>query len=633
MTWLAFVALPRGVCATPEDQRLDFDRIYLELLRPALETAGFRVTRLDPSAPGGDIDGEPARALLQAELVVADLTLDSGGIGHLLGRYQAWREDGLILVHASTATPSLQPGPCPRLTYRLRDGAPDPSHLAADRAALTRLALESLSALPPRPTRRAMEDRPRQPRDCDGRARREDRPGDLLVLAGEAPNRRLRIEDLLAAGDALVQRGQQAFALEQFEAALALDPTHRPGRERRARGLCRVQRIADARAAAQDLLRDADDDAGCWDVAGDVEQEAWIGDWRTKGAGPELQRARAQESTGPLDAAIAAYRNAFLADPCRFEAGSKALRLDKLREHLGRDPDPESTERLLGGLHWSCHRAREREPGNLQARFCHAELSLLTQAREILLREFRGAVVAAAHDLAALETARQRLSLLRDLGFRPQETAAVLSMIEREIARTPPPFEPRQVFLFSGHMVDTPARATPRFPSSKVPAAARKIAETLDQLGATAQDLALSQAAAGGDLLFLEACRQRGLRCEVLLPFAEAEFIQRSILPSDQGEQWRDRYYTLKPQLQIRDAPQELGPKPDKVDPYERCNLWLFYTALSWGAERLRFVTLWNGGGGDSPGGTAHMVSEVERRSGQVTWIDPRQLEVHPDAR
>ena len=72
--------------------------------------------------------------------------------------------------------------------------------------------------------------------------------------------------------------------------------------------------------------------------------------------------------------------------------------------------------------------------------------------------------------------------------------------------------------------------------------------------------------------------------------------------------------------------PDELGPLPSGVDPYERCNLWLLYTTLAWGVARARFVCLWNGGGGDGPGGTEHMYKEVEKRTGQVTWLDTRKL-------
>jgi len=47
---------------------------------------------------------------------------------------------------------------------------------------------------------------------------------------------------------------------------------------------------------------------------------------------------------------------------------------------------------------------------------------------------------------------------------------------------------------------------------------------------------------------------------------------------------------------------------------------------LAYGPDRVHFICLWNGGGGDGPGGTAHLYAEVQRRSGRVTWIDTRLL-------
>jgi hypothetical protein len=134
--------------------------------------------------------------------------------------------------------------------------------------------------------------------------------------------------------------------------------------------------------------------------------------------------------------------------------------------------------------------------------------------------------------------------------------------------------------------------------------------------------------AAGGDLLFLEACQRRGVRCQALLPLSEPEFIDRSILPSIGGDAWRERYFDMKQRLQnpVRVMPDELGPLPSGVDPFERCNLWLLYTTLSWGIPKARFICLWNGGGSDGPGGTEHMYNEVKKRTGQVQWIDTTKL-------
>jgi len=189
-------------------------------------------------------------------------------------------------------------------------------------------------------------------------------------------------------------------------------------------------------------------------------------------------------------------------------------------------------------------------------------------------------------------------------------------------------FVPRQVFLFSGHMMDAPDRKTPRFPPQMENAAAARIAQALDEFGAAASDLALCEAAAGGDLLFLEACRQRKVRCEVLLPFDEQTFIERSILPASNGTRWRERFSAAKAALaeppHIMD--EELGPTLQGVDPFERCNVWLLESALAWGDEKLRFICLWNGAGGDGPGGTKHMIDEVRRHDGRVKWIDTREL-------
>lgn len=193
-------------------------------------------------------------------------------------------------------------------------------------------------------------------------------------------------------------------------------------------------------------------------------------------------------------------------------------------------------------------------------------------------------------------------------------------------AESEPEWQPRQVFLFSGHRVDEPGRAVPRFPADKVGVAAKRIAEALDQLGAGPEDMALTQGACGGDLLFSRACQDRGVRVHWLQAFDEAEFIQASVVGG--GESWRQAYLDARARLAapIRSATAELGRLPDGSDPYERCNLWLLNTALAFGPEKVRFICLWNGGGGDGPGGTAHMVDQVKRRMGQVIWLDTRTI-------
>ena len=89
----------------------------------------------------------------------------------------------------------------------------------------------------------------------------------------------------------------------------------------------------------------------------------------------------------------------------------------------------------------------------------------------------------------------------------------------------------------------------------------------------------------------------------------------------------RDNPLCLPPRV----MPDELGPLPrdshgNELNAFERCNLWLLNSALACGIKRTRFICLWNGSGGDGPGGTAHMMDEVQQRTGQVTWLDTRKL-------
>lgn len=196
------------------------------------------------------------------------------------------------------------------------------------------------------------------------------------------------------------------------------------------------------------------------------------------------------------------------------------------------------------------------------------------------------------------------------------------------MSTSPGGFQPRMVWLFTGHMVDAPGRATPRFPESLVPAAEQRVAETLARLGAGPDDLALTQGAAGGDLIFTEAALALGLRVRWLQPFDEALFLQASIRPY--GGHWQARYDNararLDPAQPIAAAPQVLGPPAEGEDPYARCNLWLLATAQAFGPERVRLIALWNGAPGDGPGGTDHLVREVQQRQGQVVLINPADL-------
>ena len=647
----AFIAMPFGTKPGADGAPIDFNRVYAELLKPALEAAGFEVFRADEEPRAGDIRTDMFQELLVADLVVADLTLDNPNVWYELGVRHALRARGVLLVQGPRASQPFDIYTDRKLRYALRDGAPDPATLAEDIERLATLARETWDASAARKVSPVYTLLPHlaEPQwrslllagknefslaydDWARRmevARQKNQPGDLLVLADETPTRALALEARRSAGNSLMKLWHFRFALEQFDAALAVEAGDKRSREKKAICLGRIGRLEEAREWVRALTAEFPQDAEVWALAGRVEKDQWIARWRSGGGEPEAWRDAAAAEDASLAEAIAPYQGAFTADPGHVYSGINALTLTLLRHHLGGgDKDAEATATLTGGVRWAVRSARQRDAKDYWARAGQAELSLLCGTTEAVLRDYRAAVAAADRDWFALDSSRQTLLLLRDLAFRPAETATALEVVERELARLAPPFAPRQVLLFSGHMVDAPDRPEPRFPSSKVDVATARIEAALDALGAGAGDLALTQGAAGGDLIFAEACRARGVRVQLLLPLPEPQFIQKSLLRSAQGEDWRRRYLALKAALLVplRVMPDELGPLPKGADAFERCNLWLLYTALACGIDKVQFMCLWNGGGGDGPGGTAHMYREVERRTGQVTWIDTRTL-------
>lgn len=181
-----------------------------------------------------------------------------------------------------------------------------------------------------------------------------------------------------------------------------------------------------------------------------------------------------------------------------------------------------------------------------------------------------------------------------------------------------------KVLLFSGHMIDHPQREIARFPSAKVPSLTRMLLNQLVQLKVGEGDIAISGAACGGDLMFVEAILALGLKAELFLHTDIERHIKEALVYA--GARWIELFEQVRhhPRVRIHILP-PFGERPvDEADPFIANNLWMLKTALALGPERLNGVLLWNGQGGDAPGGTAHMKAEMEAAGASVSvvWKD-----------
>ena len=657
----AFVAMPFGSKLGPDGQTIDFNRVYEEYIKPALEAARLEPFRADEETRAGDIRTDMFQELLIADLVVADLTLNNPNVWYELGVRHALRARGVIIVCGGQVTTAFDLYTDRKLRYSIKDGGPDPATLENDRlllAAMVQATMESWHGRKVSPVYQLLPNL-QEPdwktlRIGDVRefwerydawedrvtlARKANKIGDVLVLADEAPVAAFRAEAWIRAGETLRKAEHFHFALEQLERGLAIDPTHLKGL--REKGIC-LQRLAcagspghsldRARQHYQNVLALYPNDPETWALLGRVDKDAWVDAWRHVGATPDQKREEAAYEDALLRAAIASYNQGYRKNPGHYYSGINALTLMHLYRHLTGDGRYDHEMVTMAG---AVHFAAECEQDKKQlfwAKATQGDLDVLVGTTETVKAAYKEAIVENDKDWFALNSSRAQLLLLRDLGFSEANVDAGIATFDRALQKITRPvdrWQPRQVFLFSGHMIDALDRPTPRFAAEKEGVAAQKIAEALDQLGAGPEDLAFTQGACGGDLLFTEACQQRGVKVNWLQPFREPDFIQESVIRG--GEAWRTRYLDAKAKIAdpIRSAPDELGELPPNAEPgypYERCNLWLLYTALACGISKVNFICLWNGGGGDGPGGTAHMYNEVKRRTGRVTWIDVRKL-------
>jgi tetratricopeptide (TPR) repeat protein len=635
---------------------IDFNAVFRELIKPALEGAGFEVFRADEEMRAGNIRTDMFQELLLADLVVADLSIDNPNVWYELGVRHALRKRGVVQI---TCRRDQMPFDLLtersvryRTTIKSAVAIPDPQYVEDDKKKLAEVATQTIHAWygrkvspvyhllpyldePDWKSLRIEEAREfwEQYENWAERieiARRGNRPGDILVLAGEAPTRVFHLEALQKAGRALLSLGQFKFALAQYEEALAIRPKDLESRRQKCLLLGRLKKHDDAKECIEDLIDEFPQDAESWAMRGRLEKDAWVDCWKQNGRSVVDMRREAEIESGILHEAINAYATGFRKDPAHYYSGINAVTLLHLLAHLSADDlKADVRAEMEGGVRWAIRGALERNPKDYWARISLAELEVLMGARQAIDAAYKNAVAVADKDWFKLNSSCQQLELLRLLGFRPEEVETAVAILDRALSRLNPPdktWTPQQVVLFSGHMIDAPDRPEPRFPVDKEKVAAAAIAATLEKLNAGAHDVALCGGACGGDLLFAEAALERGVKLELRLAFDEPTFLQKSV--SFAPGNWTERYFKVKshPNTTILVMPEVLGELPPAANPFARLNLWQLYTSLAWGPEKVRFVCLWNRKGGDGPGGTQHMFETVQKYSGRVYVIDTTTL-------
>lgn len=149
----------------------------------------------------------------------------------------------------------------------------------------------------------------------------------------------------------------------------------------------------------------------------------------------------------------------------------------------------------------------------------------------------------------------------------------------------------KHVFLFTGHMIDPPTRKEQRFPAEMEPLVASAIDEAVGKLAGpdAQQTFAISGAARGGDLLFLEACQNRAIDRQMVIGRSFETFLENFArnIPGN----WPDRASRIWNHTGTR---QDICVAPADAHRYQYVNDHMLATALDLG-DTVTLIALWDG--------------------------------------
>ncbi len=666
----AFVVMPFGRKQGPDNRWIDFNAIYYGLIKPALEEAGFEPFRADEETVSGDILTDMFQELLLADLVIADLSIDNANVFYELGVRHALRKRGLVHIQSGRSYMPFDIFNVRTVPYHTdKNGRPDPEFLEKDKQAIVTIARETWASNEDRvhspifnlldgleePSRKALRTPLatgywREYHTWEERviiAERQKRIGDVLLLTEEVSNPLIKEDIISQAGRALRSLGRHELALQQYREGLKINPRNSTFRREEAFHLGRLHRYDEAIVKLEGLLQDEPDNIEATAYLGRIYKEMWANEWNN--IHDEKERiAKAYKTAYWLQKAIDIYLSGYRLDQNHHYSGINALTLSVLLDNLARtvggDDDPDIVlmrqhlDVLKGAVRFTLESQARKNPGDFWAAVSLGDLAVCTaEDPKAVARAYQRALTLAGQNRFSLKSTLDQLELLQSLGFRPEHVAAGVEVLSEAIKKLEQENQPaagghgkgeRNVFLFSGHMIDRPHRPDPRFPAGMEREVRERIEKALNKLDADAHDMAIVPGAAcGGDIIFIEACLKLGMNVEVLLPFPEAEFIQDSV--SFAGDEWVARFYNIRnhPNVSIQLQTDRLGPLPPSENAYERNNRWALYSALIYGIDKVRAIALWDGKGGDGPGGTGHMVEEVRRLGGIAVHLDTTKFD------
>jgi tetratricopeptide repeat protein len=636
---------------------IDFDRVDTELIQPALRKLAIDGGTTGLVIEAGNIREDMFRLLLVSDLVIADISIDNANVYYELGIRQALREKRTFLLRAKGMTNDV-PFDLKTDRYLRYDPAAPGDTLAALIAGLEATLAEERQDSPVfkmlpnlrEQSRTKFLAVPRDFREEVEYAAASKRAGQLALLGFEARGAVWESEGLRLVANEQFRARQLEGAAQTYEDFRQISPLDRDANLRLANVYQRLGNIPKSLEAQRRVTAQTDAPAGdlaeAYSLLGSTLKDQWRAGWKTSQA--DTRRATALNS-GFLMSSYEEYLRAFRYDVNHYYSGLNALAMVTVALKLAQElPDVwldrigDETEasrataeleaqrlRLTGAVEVSID-AAARAAERLGQPDCWIAVSLadfkfLTSARSgPVVRAYEQALIGQPELVG--EAVRKQLAVYEELGLFQDRVQRIIETLPP----VPPPNPPRTI-LFTGHQIDRPGRAEPRFPAEKEPMAREAIRAALEQvLSGHKGAVGIAGCASGGDILFHEVCADLEIPTTPYLAVPPELYVPRSVAPA--GPEWVQRFWRIHARCPSPPVLARTTQMPGwlrhraNYSLWQRNNLWVLNEALSAGARNVTLIALWNGQHGDGPGGTSDMISRADDRDAETRVIDSAAL-------
>jgi hypothetical protein len=650
---------------------LDFERVHDELIGPALEASNLSGATTGEIVDAGNIREDMFSLILEADLVICDITIHNANVFYELGIRHALRKKATILIKGETTADGT---PFDLLTDRYlsydidNPGATKKklvtmikATLQSDRETDSPIFLMLPALIEADPS--TVQVLPLDFREEMERARAAKSKGWLRLLVQDLGSRRFQWIGLQLVADAQWQLKDYEGARESFEAIREAHRENIPTNlalaniyERLYRNEGKLEFLIASDQAIERVLASKDvtstNYAEALALKGRNQKTRWRLAFKDLTTVNERRRAAMNQE---LRECYEAYLKAFYQDLNHFYSGLAALQMGTIfldlsegedglwKDSFDNDHEAEMYRRKLAKdveilrlvvpalVEAVLNRLNQTDPDRVWAEISKADALFLTELNEQrVLKRYKDAIP--KDNPFAWDAARGQLQLFADLGVKANLALAVIDAIDSQYMEPKPlVYKPLHVVLFAGHRVDAPGRAEARFPAQQEGRARQLIQDALSKLDRDHHIVGLASAAPGADILFHEVCDELKIPSTLCLPIPAADYAR---LAFEDLDDWRSRFLNLlrekKEVLELSDR--EGLPRwlyGANTDPWVRGNRWVLQMALTSGADVITLVALWDRKNkGDAPGGTANMV-QMARNTGKVhiVTIDAKMLQ------